>query len=90
MVSIFFYNERKYILIYIMERVIPYTRYNYYKYYVSRKEQYKMNYLERRRREQEAEKYNEYYKDYWILSLWKAENMREYQNNKINSNNNET
>jgi len=90
MVSIFFYNERKYILIYIMDRVIPYTRYNYYKYYVSRKEQYKMNYLERRRREQEAEKYNEYYKDYWILSLWKAENMREYQNNKINSNNNET
>tara|TARA_S200002703_G_scaffold34074_1_gene29480 strand:- start:172 stop:396 length:225 start_codon:yes stop_codon:yes gene_type:complete len=74
-----------------MERVIPYTRYNYYKYYVSRKEQYKMNYLEKRRREQEAEKYNDYLKDYWILSLWKDENMREYHKNKINSNNsNET
>lgn len=74
-----------------MERVIPFSRYDYYKYYNARKEHYKMNYLEKKRREQEAKKYNDYFKDYWILSLWKDENMREYQKNKIyNNNSNET
>jgi len=65
------------------ERVIPLSRYDYYKYYNARKEYYKMNYLEKKRREQEAEKYKEYYKDYWILSLWRDENMREYQKSRV-------
>jgi len=71
------------------ERVIPYTRYDYYKYYTARKEHYKMNYLEKRRRDALEEQHKEYYKDYWILSLWKEQNMREYNKNKIDSNNNE-
>jgi hypothetical protein len=54
-----------------MERVIPYSRYDYYKYYNAKKEHYKMNYLEKKRREQEAEKYNDYFKDYWINARWK-------------------
>ena len=28
-----------------MERVTPFSKYNYYKYYNARKEHYKMNYL---------------------------------------------
>jgi hypothetical protein len=34
-----------------MERVIPYSRYDYYKYYNAKKEHYKMNYLEKKRRD---------------------------------------
>ena len=70
------------------ERVIPCTRYDYYKYYNTRKEYYKMNYLENKRREAIQEQHKEFYKDYWVLSLWKYENMREYKKNKINNNNN--
>jgi len=74
-----------------MERVIPVSRYNYYKYYNARKEYYKMNYLEKKRRENIEEQHKEYYKDYWVNAQWKSENMREYKNNKINNNiNNET
>jgi hypothetical protein len=73
------------------ERVIVVSRYNYYKYYNARKEYYKMNYLEKKRRDAIDEEHKEYQKDYWILSLWKEENMREYKKNKINNNiNNET
>ena len=37
------------------------------------------------------EQHKKYYKDYWILSLWKEENIKYYKNNKINNNiNNET
>jgi hypothetical protein len=61
-----------------MERVIPYSKYNYYKYYNTRKEVYKLNYLEKKRRDAIEEQYKDYYKDYWTLSLWKDENMREY------------
>lgn len=71
-----------------MERVIPYTRYDYYKYYNTRKEQCKMNYLEKKRRYAIEEEYKDYFKDYWTLSLWKEENMREYKKNKIIINNN--
>ena len=71
------------------ERVIPYTRYDYYKYYTARKEHYKMNYLEKRRRDAIEEQHKEYYKDYWLNARWKDQNMREYNKNKINSNNNE-
>jgi hypothetical protein len=49
-----------------MERVIPVSRYNYYKYYNARKEYYKMNYLEKKRRDAIEEQHKEYYKDYWI------------------------
>jgi len=72
-----------------MERVIPYTRYDYYKYYTARKEHYKMNYLEKKRRDAIEEQHKEYYKDYWLNARWKEQNMREYNKNKINSNNNE-
>jgi hypothetical protein len=62
-----------------MERVIPYSRYDYYKYYNANKEHYKMNYLEKKRRDAIEAEYKDYYKDYWRLSLWKFENMREYK-----------
>lgn len=65
-----------------MERVIPYSRYDYYKYYNANKEHYKMNYLEKKRRDLIEEKHKDFYKDYWINARWK---------NKINNNiNNET
>ena len=51
------------------KRVIPCSRYNYYKYYNARKEHYKMNYLEKKRRDAIDEQHKEFYKDYWILSL---------------------
>ena len=62
-----------------MERVIPYSRYDYYKYYNANKEHYKMNNLEKKRRDLIEEQYKDYHKDYWTLSLWKSENMREYK-----------
>ena len=71
-----------------MERVIPFCKYDYYKYYNARKHYYKMNYLEKKRRDAIEEQNKKYYKDYWTLSLWKEENMREYKKNKINVNNN--
>lgn len=73
------------------ERVIPLSKHNCYNYYVNRKHHYRENYLEKKRRDTIEEQHKEYYKDYWRLSLWKEENMREYKNNKINNNiNNET
>tara|TARA_E500000318_G_scaffold46346_1_gene43714 strand:+ start:448 stop:672 length:225 start_codon:yes stop_codon:yes gene_type:complete len=71
-----------------MERVTPLSKYNYYKYYNARKEHYKMNYLEKKRRDAIEEQNKKFYKDYWTLSLWKEENMREYKKNKIIINNN--
>jgi hypothetical protein len=69
-----------------MERVIPYSRYDYYKYYNAKKEHYKMNYLEKKRRDLIEEQYKDYYKDYWVNARWKDKNK-----NKINNNiNNET
>jgi len=60
-------------------RVIPCNRYDYYKYYNARKDYYKMNYLEKKRKDALEEEYKTYYKDYWALSLWKDKNMREYK-----------
>lgn len=54
-----------------MERVIPYTRYNYYEYYNARKYYYKMNYLERKRRDALEKEHAGYYKDYWTNARWK-------------------
>ena len=71
-----------------MERVTPLSKYNYYKYYNARKEHYKMNYLEKKRRDALEEQNKKFYKDYWTLSLWKEENMREHKKNKIIINNN--
>ena len=62
-----------------MEKVIPITRYNYYKYYNARKEYYRMNYLEKKRKDALHKMHKDYYKDYWTLALWKNENMREYK-----------
>jgi hypothetical protein len=66
-----------------MHRVVPLTKINHYTYYNARKECYKENYLEKKRRDAIAEEHKEYYKDYWRLSLWKEENMREYKKNNI-------
>ena len=66
-----------------MERAIVCTKYDYYKYYNARKEFYKMNYLEKKRRDAIQEQYKDYYKNYWTLLLWKEENMREYKKNNI-------
>lgn len=71
-----------------MERVIPVSRYNYYKYYNLYKEKYKINYELKKKKDELEEKNKEFYKDYWTLSLWKEENMREYKKNKIIINNN--
>jgi len=54
-----------------MERVIPLSRYNYYNYYNARKEYYKMNYLEKKRKDAIEEQHKEYYKDYWVNARWK-------------------
>ena len=61
------------------ERVIAYSRYNYYKYYNANKENYRRNDLEKKRRDAIEAEHKDYYKDYWTLSLWKSENMREYK-----------
>ena len=71
-----------------MERVIPFSRYDYYKYYNARKEYYKMNYLEKKRRNAIEDQHKEYYRDYWVNARWKDENIKK---NKIyNNNSNET
>lgn len=54
-----------------MHRVIPVTTYNHYKYYNARKEWYRENYLEKKRRDATAKEHKEYYKDYWINARWK-------------------
>ena len=53
------------------KRVVAMSRYNYYNYYSSRKDYYKMNYLEKKRREQIENEHKDYYKDYWINNRWK-------------------
>jgi|TARA_R110000787_G_C13374796_1_gene441206 hypothetical protein len=66
-----------------MERAIVCTKYDYYKYYNARKEFYKMNYLEKKRKDTIHDQYKDYFKNYWTLLLWKEENMREYKKNNI-------
>ena len=71
-----------------MDRVTPVSKYNYYKYYDAKKEYYKFNYLEKKRRDAIAEQHKDYYKNYFILKLYIPENLEKY---KINNNiNNET
>jgi len=62
-----------------MDRIIPRNKINYYKYYGARKEIYQMNYAERKRRNALEAEHKDYYKNYWELSLWKEDNMREYK-----------
>jgi len=57
-----------------MERVILYSKYKYNNYDI-KKEYYKMNYLEKKRRDAIEEKHKEYYKDYWVNARWK-ENIK--------------
>ena len=47
------------------ERVIPISRYNYYKYYESKKEQYQFNRELRERKKKLEEDSKEYYKQFW-------------------------
>jgi hypothetical protein len=65
------------------ERVISYSRYNYYKYYNLHKERYKINYELKKRKDELEEKHKAYYRDYWVNQRWKTENMREYKKNNI-------
>ena len=47
-------------------RVIPISRYNYYKYYESKKEQYQFNReLRERKKKLEEEECKEHYKQFW-------------------------
>lgn len=59
-----------------MERVIPVSRYDYYKYYNANKEYYKMNYLERKRRDAIEAEHKDYYRDYWVNARWKDDELR--------------
>jgi len=59
------------------ERVIPYKKYNNYAYYANHKEYYKLNYLEKKRRNAIEEQNKDYYKDYWVNQRWSKENNKE-------------
>lgn len=47
------------------ERVIPISRYNYYKYYESKKEQYQFNRELRERKNKLEEECKDHYKKFW-------------------------
>ena len=66
---------------------VYYSRYNYYNYYERHKDYYKNNYLEKKRKEIEYQKYENYLKDYFRLNLWIPKNLEEYKKNKILENN---
>ena len=53
------------------EKVIPIGRYNYYKYYEHRKHIYRLNYEEKKRRQEENKVDKNYYYDYWRECKWK-------------------
>jgi len=53
------------------ERVVSYSRYNYYKYYNLHKERYILNYELKKRKDELEEKHKEYYRDYWVNKRWK-------------------
>ena len=65
-----------------INRVESLSRYNMYNYYNHRKHLTKMYYIESKRKQAYNEQFNQYFKDYWKLSLWNEDNMREYQKNK--------
>ena len=54
------------------ERVIPISRYNYYKYYESKKEQYQFNRELRERKKKLEEDSKEHYKHFWDSFLIKT------------------
>ncbi len=68
-----------------ISRVECMSRYNMYNYYNHRKHLAKMYYIESKRKRAYNDKLNQYFQDYWKLSLWNEDNMREYQKNKINN-----
>ena len=51
---------------------IPVSKYNYFAYYNNKKYLYKLNYLEKRRRDAIEAKHAPYYKDYWVNARWKT------------------
>lgn len=54
------------------ERVIPVSRYNYYKYYESKKEQYHFNRELRERKNKLEEECKDHYKKFWDSFLIKT------------------
>jgi len=66
------------------DRANPYyTKYNYYSYYQKHKAYYRLNYLEKKRRDYEYLQYEQYLKDYFKFNLWIPKNLEEYKKNKI-------
>ena len=55
------------------ERVIPISRYNYYKYYESKKEQYQFNRELRERKKKLEEDSKEHYKQFWDSFLIRSQ-----------------
>ena len=53
------------------ERVISYSRYNYYKYYNLYKDRYILNYELKKRKDELEERNKAYYRDYWVNKRWK-------------------
>lgn len=55
------------------DRAINLGRYNYYQYYDMKKHIYRLNYEEKKQREKETKKDENYYHDYWKNCLWKKD-----------------
>jgi hypothetical protein len=55
------------------DRVIPICRYNYSRYYDMRKHIYRLNYEEKKRRQEESKVDKNYYYDYWKNCMWKKD-----------------
>ena len=62
---------------------LPVSRYNYFAYYNNKKYLYKLNYLEKCRRDAIEAKHAPYYKDYWVNARWRQVLI---DKNKINNN----
>jgi len=56
-----------------LDRVISIGRYNYSRYYDMRKHIYRLNYEEKKRRQEENKVDKNYYYDYWKNSMWKKD-----------------
>ena len=57
------------------DRVIPICRYNYSRYYDMRKHIYRLNYEEKKRRQEENKVDKNYYYNYWRECKWKDSNQ---------------
>tara|TARA_A100001391_G_C4933964_1_gene242617 strand:+ start:287 stop:484 length:198 start_codon:yes stop_codon:yes gene_type:complete len=53
------------------KKVVPVGKYNHYKYYDMRKHIYRLNYEEKKMREQENKVADNYYYEYFKNQLWK-------------------